>query len=227
MGGAMDLGDAITAAGVLVALFIGATQVYVALKQKAIGDRQADIADRQAKTTAAQGGIQAVSSWLPLLKDSDPNVRFNAVVALERVGSDAALVPLIAGLSDPNGGVRNRAAAAIGRLWTPSTVEIVIELLGNQDAGTRNAAWAALQKIGIEGVEEMERAIEHAEPNIKAAGLEAIGRIRLNEQVMRQISALQAHELLQAGRGALGDPSVVMPSSAAAWTSPYRTWLTP
>jgi subtilisin family serine protease len=132
------------------------------------------------------------------------------VVALERVGSDAALVPLIASLSDRDGGVRNRAAAAIGRLWTGSTVDIVVELLGNQDAGTREAALAALVRMGIKGVPEMERALEDAEPDIEAAGREAIGRILLNERVMRQIGALQAHELLQARWGALGNPSIVV-----------------
>ncbi len=206
----MDLGDALTAAGVVVALCIGVLQVFVALRQKDIAETQSEISARQTEAALSQGGIQAVSSWLPFLKDADPNVRFNSVIALERIGTEAALVPLIAALSDHNAGVRKRAAISIGKRWTASTVEILVELLGNQDAGTRSAAFQALEEIGIEGIPEIERTLQGAEPRIRAAGREAIGRILLNEHVMKKIGALESHELLQTRRGMLGDPSVVV-----------------
>ncbi|MGH3145820.1 MAG: HEAT repeat domain-containing protein, partial [Rubrobacter sp.] len=206
----MDLGDALTAAGVVVALCIGGLQVFVALQQKGIADRQAEISSRQTEAALSQGGIQAVSSWLPFLKDTDPNVRFNSVIALERIGTEAALVPLIAALSDRNQSVRRRAASSIGKRWTGSTVEILVELLANQDAGTRNAAFQALAEIGVEGIPEIERTLEGAGPRVRAAGREAIGRILLNEHVMKKIGALESHELLKNRRGMLGDPSVVV-----------------
>jgi subtilisin family serine protease len=147
---------------------------------------------------------------LPFLKDADPNVRFNSVIALERIGTEAAVVPLMAALSDHNEGVRKRAASAISRLWRPSTIEIVVELLGYQDPTTRNAAFQVLEEIGLEGIPEIERALEGAEPRIQAAGREAIGKILINEHVMKKIGALESHELLEARRGMLGAPSVVV-----------------
>jgi hypothetical protein len=83
----MDVGNALTAAGVVVALCIGGLQVFVALQQKGIADRQAEISSRQTDTALRQGSAQAISSWLPFLKDADPNVRFNSVIALERLWS--------------------------------------------------------------------------------------------------------------------------------------------
>ncbi len=187
----------ITAVGVLVALFIGGMQVYVAYQQK-------NIANRQAAITSLQGEIQAVSSWLPFLKDTDSNIRLMSVTALERIGTEAAVAPLVMALSDNQEAVKNRAANALSKLATPRTIGIVVQILGNQDEKTRNAAIDTLVRMGYKYRIEIERELAKASPRIRAIGQEVIGGILLNGQAMEKIGALASHELT------LGDLDIVV-----------------
>ncbi len=172
----------------IVALFIGGMQVYIAYQQKKIADRQAQVAK-------IQGEILAVSGWLPFLKDDDPNVRYMSVIALERVGTDAVIAPLAAALSDDHEIVRNQAASALSKLPSEKTIDIVVDILGNQDVKTVNAAIDTLQRIGDKSLPKLQQALARADPRIRSNAQKAIERLLLNEHAMKKIGALAAHQL--------------------------------
>ncbi len=187
----------ITAAGVLVALFIGGMQVYIASQQKRISDQQA-------KVTSIQGEMQVVSSWLPFLKDDDPNIRYMTVIALERLGSQSAVAPLVMALSDSEKNIRKRAATALSKSATDDVIDIIVNVLDNQNTKTRNAAIDALVKIGYQNFHKITEAIETASPMAKTYGRRAIERILLNEYALKKIGALVSQQLVK------GHPDIIV-----------------
>ena len=197
--GKLDYNLLITGAGVVVALFIGGMQVYIAHEQKKTADRQASIAEMQGRLLALQGDVQAVSSWLPFLTAGDPDVRYAAVIALERIHSQAVIAPLVTALGDDVPAVRRRAAEALGGLATgdnrAEVVEIAVSLLEGEDRKTIDAAIQTLVEIGFDGLPQIQQALAVAPAQARAYGAEAIQRILLNERVMTKIGALASHEL--------------------------------
>jgi subtilisin family serine protease len=194
----------IAALGVLIALLIGSMQVYIARQQMGIAKRQQTI-------ISLQGEIQAISSWLPFLKDKDSNIRYITVTSLERVGTEAALPPLVMALSDREEIVRTRAASALSTLAVSSTVDtkktigLIVPILDNQDESARKAGVCALVGIGYEYLPEIREALEDVSSSrVKPAGQEAIGKILLNEHVMRKIGALPRRGLPR------GNPNVTV-----------------
>jgi subtilisin family serine protease len=200
----------ITAAGVCVALFIGGMQVFVARQQKDIAKQQKDIAERQVSTSSLQGGIQAVSSWLPFLQDKDPTVRQMTVTQLERIGTEVVLAPLVIALSDSEEAIRKEAARALGSLAkseavnTMRVINIVVRILVAQNEVTRKAATDTLEEMGFGLLRQINEALEKAGPQVEAIGQEAVARIILNEYALEKIGALASHELT------LGSPDIIV-----------------
>lgn len=180
----------ITASGVLIALFIGAMQVYIASQQNAIAKRQSQIA-------STQGEIQVISSWIPFLKDENPEVRYTAISALERIDSDATIAPLISALSDNEALIRNKAAQALGKHKSPAMLETIIGILNYQDAKTREAAINTLVLIGYDRLPEILEALSKFDPKIQAIGQKAVVKIILNEKVLQKIGASGSKLLVQ------------------------------
>ncbi|MEE9558500.1 MAG: S8 family serine peptidase [Candidatus Brocadiales bacterium] len=187
----------IAGAGVFIALIIGAAQVYIAIEQKRLADQQARIA-------SLQGETQALSSWLPFLKDEDANVRLMAIIALERIGTQGVVAPLVIALSDTHESIRKRAGSALSRIATDDTVDIIVGILENQDPNTREAAINTLVSLGYERIPMLMTALGKAPPSVRPYVERAIGRILLNERVMKRIGALQSHELT------MGRPKIVV-----------------
>jgi len=156
--GRIKINIIIATAGVLVALFIGGMQVYIAREQK-------DVADRQAAIAAIQGEIQAVSSWLPFLKNDDTNVRYMTVKALERIGR-GAVAPLVIALSDRAKRVRDQAANALTKIAADEDVEIIVDMLLNLEEKARDAAILALGNMPAERIRVIVARIEK-EPELR------------------------------------------------------------
>ena len=77
------------------------------------------------------------------LEDPDPNVRWDAAVALGKSDSARAVKPLIKALADKNIEVRNAAAEALGKLGKPA-VDPLGRLLNDVEPGMRRLAAFAL-----------------------------------------------------------------------------------
>ena len=187
----------IMAAGVVVALFIGGMQVYIASQQKRISDQQA-------KVSSIQGEMQVVSSWLPFLKDDDPNIRYMAVIALERLSKQSTVAPLVMALSDHEKNVRERAATALSNSVTDEVVEIIVNILDNQNADTRNAAINTLVKIGYQNIHKITEAIESASPTARIYGRKVIEKILLNEYALKKINAFESRKRIK------GNPEILV-----------------
>jgi HEAT repeat protein len=98
--------------------------------------------------------LEALPRLQRLLKHSEPEVRREALGAIERMGggAEAALEDLIRALKDEDGSVRDSAAAAIGGLGPAAerAVPSLIEALGDRRNGDRLPTFAirALGAIG-------------------------------------------------------------------------------
>ncbi len=81
------------------------------------------------------------------LNNSDPSIRFSAVMALDRLKSRAGVIPLIAALQDNELNIRKKAAEVLGEMRAPSAVEPLIELLWDNEPAMRIEAISALREI--------------------------------------------------------------------------------
>lgn len=88
----------------------------------------------------------AVTALTPLLSDSDPQVSYNAALALGNSSSPAARAALMSALNSSNELVRVRAAEALAVNPTAEAVPALSRLLLNGDAAAAQAA-VALAKI--------------------------------------------------------------------------------
>lgn len=208
-GSRVDASLLITAAGVIVALFIGGMQVWIALQQQTTADKQAELSRLQGELQSRQGELQTVSSWLPFLIDDDRNVRLATVLALERIEGEAAVAPLVTALIDDDSAVRNRAARALAQRVSEENVDTIVEVVAsvfeNQDPIKAEAALNTLVKIGGRSVERIRLALRKplsAESRQQAE--QAIERILLNEQVMEKIGVFESHEVTR------GSPEILV-----------------
>jgi HEAT repeat protein len=93
-------------------------------------------------------------AWAFLLKDKDPDVRFQAAFALHALGADAAAEAsaLIAALRDPSEDVRRMAAQALGISGTrhKAVLPALVAALTAREADVRASAAEALSSFGAE-----------------------------------------------------------------------------
>lgn len=205
----IDTSLLITAAGVIVALFIGSMQVWIALQQHGTADTQAELSRLQGELQSRQSELQTVSSWLPFLTNDDRNVRLVTVLALERIEGEAAIAPLVTALVDDDSSVRNHAARALAQRVNQDNTDLIVEVVAsvfeNQDQIKAEAALNTLVKIGGRSVERIRLALQKpltAETRQQAE--QAIERILLNEQVMKKIGVFESHNITR------GSPEILV-----------------
>ncbi|MFP6601264.1 MAG: HEAT repeat domain-containing protein [Pirellulaceae bacterium] len=124
----------------LVGQLIAASRIY--------DQRQMAVASNQ----LARIGKPAVAALLEALEDVDGNVRWQAIVALGRIGAPDATVAtrsLVKALDDIDPDVRTSAAAALGTLKgrEPYVVQSLRPLTTDPHGQVRCAAWWALWKL--------------------------------------------------------------------------------
>ena len=124
----------------LVGQLIAASRIYDQREMAVASDQLAKI------------GKPAVAALIEALDDVDGNVRWQAIVALGRIGPPAATVatkPLVKALDDIDPDVRTSAAAALGKLKgrEPYVVQSLRPLTTDPHGQVRSAAWWALWKL--------------------------------------------------------------------------------
>ena len=124
----------------LVGQLIAASRIY--------DQRQMAVASNQ----LARIGKPAVAALIEALDDVDGNVRWQAIVALGRIGAPDATVAirsLVKALDDIDPDVRTSAAAALGKLKgrEPYVVQSLRPLTTDPHGQVRCAAWWALWKL--------------------------------------------------------------------------------
>jgi HEAT repeat protein len=130
---------------------------------------------------AAEGlvrlGAPAVEGLVALSEDSDPDIRWKAIVALGDIGDPRAAPALIDRLADPDRFVRGRAVSALARLGSPC-LPLVLQALLDPDPRVRQGAAEVLGVVGDPAaVDYLLRALLDPTESVRRAAAVALLRI--------------------------------------------------
>ena len=151
------------------------------------------------------------------LKDTNPEVRENAVMALGRIGDVKAVDLLIEALKDENIGMRVNVAVALGNIGDAKAVDPLIEALKDENIGMRVNVAVALGNIGdAKAVDPLIEMLNDENVNVRLNAANALGIIRDVKAVDPLIEALKDETLsvrLNAANalGIIGDAKAVDP----------------
>jgi HEAT repeat protein len=122
--------------------------------------------------------------WRTALKDDDPAVRREALVALGALKIKDAFPDMLAALSDKDPKTRAQAAVAIwsmGGAHAKEAVGALIPLLKDQESSVRLSAAGALGQIGPEAsaaAPALKTTLKDSDPYVRAQAATALGQIR-------------------------------------------------
>ena len=124
----------------------------------------------------------AVPGWLPeleaVLRGDDPDRRWWAVRALDRVPGAAATRMLLNAAADPDSTVRSAAIFALGVRAAPEAVLPLLFALGDDSEFLARLATDALIHVGQPAVSGLVRALEQdAQPRVRANAARALALI--------------------------------------------------
>ncbi|QOV89311.1 DUF7133 domain-containing protein [Humisphaera borealis] len=164
------------------------------------------------------GDSPAAAALLPLLADSDPEIRAQAARKLGDAKVPEAVAPLINIIKrDRNVRTQAFAAAALGKLKAKDAVDPVLAMLKKQsdrDAYLRHAGVMAL--VGINDPAALEKTADDAVPSVRVAALLAY-RKQHDAKVAKFLDDVDTTLVLEAAR-AINDETLdaAMPQLAAA-----------
>ncbi len=144
------------------------------------------------------GDTSAVDDLVARLADTDGEVRRSAVRALGRTGSPEA-VPALLALLDADADVQDRVpphyvTLALLRIGTAGVGQLQVALRSHGPNG-RAAAASVLGWLGeTSAVPGLTRALDDAEVAVRAAAVEALGRIGLPTQMARMCDLLDVDQ---------------------------------
>jgi HEAT repeat protein len=153
---------------------------------------------------------------LPALKDLIADVRSWACFALEELGDERVVEPLIAALNDEDRSVRWGASEVLGKIGDMRAVEPLIAALKDKDVAVRCSAAEALGKIGdMRAIEPLIAAMNDEIGAVRASAAEALEKFG-NTAVESLISGLQSEDSFVRWRivdvlGKIGDIRAVEP----------------
>ena len=151
---------------------------------------------------------------LAALRDGEADVRYQAAVALERIGDPRAVDGLLAALHDGEADVCSRAAWALGEIGDPRAVDGLLAALRDGDADVRSSAAWALGQIGDpRAVDGLLAALQDGEAHVRSWAAWALGEIG-KPAVDGLLAALQDEHADVRSRaaealGQIGDPRAV------------------
>ncbi len=157
-----------------------ALAVDAELKKKA---RDADSFKRSdaAKELARDGSADAARLLAELLVDRSPYVRDQTVVSCAKLTDDGAIAAIAKVARNKDSLARRNAAAALGGTKHASALPALAKLIGSdRDVAVRIAALDALwgYRENGEALELCADAATHADAGVRAAAVEAAGRLR-------------------------------------------------
>jgi HEAT repeat protein len=117
-----------------------------------------------------------LGAWLADLKSKDADVRFDAAIALGRMGpkGKAAIPGLVAALKDKDEDVRYAVCIALGRIG-PAAVKPLAALLRDKDA--RDTAGSALRRIGPPAIEALIGALQNSDQEVRTTASWTLSRM--------------------------------------------------
>jgi len=150
---------------------------------------------------------------LRILDHSDPDLRIQAVLLLERFASPKTTAAVIKLLSDADWWVRIMACDTLGRLKDPRTLPHLDKLLDDPDC-----KWAAIDALGLiggdAGLTALVRLLGNAQVEVRLAAMNAMGKVedKRVDPYIEQLSKtdasidlrVRAIELIRSRRGGVG-----------------------
>jgi HEAT repeat protein len=122
-------------------------------------------------------GLKDAKYFVPILKNVDPNMRWNATQILVTIGSPA-VKPLIGALQDPDWSVCGLATVALEKIGTPA-VEPLIETLNDANPNARWAAAVALGEIGDpRAIDPLTNTLQDKNSSVQRVAREALAQIQ-------------------------------------------------
>jgi HEAT repeat protein len=113
------------------------------------------------------------------MEDPDPGVRYDATLALGKLGDARAVEPLAARMAspDPEGSADSAAAVALAQL-SPPAMPVLLPLLEHPLPEVRRKAAYALGRAGGEdAIDPLARLLSHADIPTRIAAVEALAEI--------------------------------------------------
>jgi HEAT repeat protein len=116
---------------------------------------------------------------VPLIEDSNADVRQAAITSLGRVGNMPAEVAALRLLDDSVPSVRAAAARALGQLERTDCAQAVAGLLGDATWAVRFAARQSLEQMGADVWPVLVRCLEHPDRFVRNGAAEVFQNIRM------------------------------------------------
>ena len=167
---------------------------------------------------AAEPAIEALGG---LLDDEYGYVRERAVVALSRIGSDAAVDVVRAYARDVEIDYVDQAMEALGTLGDPRGIEEIEPYASHPDAYIRVSAHRALIRIGEPSAELLVELIGHSDPGVRCTAARSLGVVGTDthETILRSLADTDPYPGVQScALGGLGrmQPDEAVPRLALA-----------
>ena len=174
---------AVSAAGGVV---IGINE---ALHQMVIAQAPQAANEENARRTVSPAVIKGLTE---AMKDSDPDVRKQAMQGLARLGAPIAFETLVAALKDPDSDIREHAASALGRMKDARAVAPLTAALADEEADVREQAVFALSQMrATEALPGLRKALSDPSPDVREQALTALWQMRDPASVPSFMQALK------------------------------------
>ncbi|MFL6278450.1 MAG: M56 family metallopeptidase [Blastocatellia bacterium] len=136
----------------------------------------------------------AVEALREALKDSDPEMREQALFSLSQISGARATEAIVAALKDQNPEVREKAAWALGLRRGEGLVEALIIALRDENAGVREkAAWALGLKGNRSAVEPLIEALKDKSADVRGTAAWSLG-MRGDARAIKALNAATKDE---------------------------------
>ena len=151
----------------------------------------------RAKNSAEKPQARAVSPAViagltEAMKDSDPDVRKQAMEALTRLGAPLAYETLVQALKDEDADVRQQAAFSLGQLADSRAIDPLIVALKDVEPDVRQqAAFGLSQLKAVQAVPALQAALKDTDEDVRQQALFALSQIGDRSAVPAFIEALK------------------------------------
>ncbi len=145
------------------------------------------------KAVAALGKLNdksAVDAIIEALNDTSWAVRRNATIALGNIGDEKGYQPLLNAITDPDWHVRKYAIVSLGKIGDTRAINPLVNALNDEDSDVRWKAINALGKLGKPAVENLLKAFETDEWQVRGRIAEVLGNIKDERAVEPLIDSL-------------------------------------
>jgi len=139
---------------------------------------------------------RAIPELSKCLDDDEYSVDYSAVDALENIGTEAIIEPLIKLLDDENYEWHHRSAVdALEKIGRETTIDRLIKLLDDENYSVRRMAAKALGKIGTEAsIDPLIKLLDDHDYSVRRSAADALGNIGTEAAIDSLIKLLENND---------------------------------